>query len=63
MYRDEAQNLIMSDVARITLELNADGAGEVIHIRSLFGEEKEISGRIASIDFLHHIVILEREDP
>ncbi|MGC8825475.1 MAG: CooT family nickel-binding protein [Anaerolineae bacterium] len=59
--RDE--NLIMEDVAHILREAGNDAHAEVLVLVNLFGEEKRVEGRIASIDLLRHYVIIEREEP
>lgn len=57
------ENLVMEDVARIFRQAGSDAHAEVLVLVNLFGEEKRIEGRIASIDLLRHQVVIEREEP
>lgn len=57
------ENLVMEDVARIFRQVGNDAHAEVLVLVNLFGEEKRIEGRIASIDLLRHHVVIEREEP
>ncbi|MFP3975361.1 MAG: CooT family nickel-binding protein [Dehalococcoidia bacterium] len=49
---DEASP-VLEDVARLTIE------GDKLRLTSLFGEEKEVHGKIKEIDFMNSRVVLE----
>ncbi len=50
--KDDA-SLILEDVARLTIE------GDKLRLATLFGEEKEVDGKIKEIDFMNSRVVLE----
>jgi predicted RNA-binding protein len=54
--RREDENLIMRDMVRIERE---GAAGNTLVLGTLFGEQKLLGGRIASIDFLAHTIVIE----
>ncbi len=45
--------LVMEDVASVAV------SGDLLRLRTLFGEEKEIAGHIREIDLMKHTVLLE----
>ena len=51
--RDGERQLVAEDVASV------DVAGDTLRLKTLFGELKEVGGRIREIDFLTHSIVLE----
>lgn len=51
--RDGERELLLDQVAAVTA--NAD----TLRLRNLFGEEKDIRGRIREVDLLTHSIVLE----
>ena len=52
----ENENLILEDVAYVGVE------GETLQLVTLFGERKEISGKLKEIDFQNSRIICEKSD-
>jgi len=53
--KNGGRELLMEEVASI------DFKGDRLQLKTLFGEEKEISGSIKRIDFMTHNILLEEE--
>jgi predicted RNA-binding protein len=49
------EELIVKEVASLRTE------GDELHLKSLFGEEKSIKGKIKEIDFINSHILLEQE--
>ena len=49
------RELLMEEVSSIDIK------GDRLQLKTLFGEEKEISGSIKRIDFMTHNILLEEE--
>lgn len=47
------RQIVVEDVASV------DVAGDTLRLKTLFGELKEVGGRIREIDFLTHSIVLE----
>jgi len=53
--KNGSRELLMEEIAAI------DFKGDKLQFKTLFGEEKEISGSIKRIDFMTHNILLEEE--
>lgn len=53
LVKGEKEELLMKDVASITLD------GNKVYLRSLFGEEKRVSARFKQADLIKHKIIFE----
>lgn len=51
--RDGERQLVAEDVTAIEL------AGDIIRLKTLFGELKEVGARVREVDFLTHSILLE----
>ena len=51
--RDGEREIILEQVAAVSV------SGGTLSLRNLFGEHREIDGRIREIDFLTHSIVLE----
>ena len=51
--RDGERELVAEEVASLGV------AGDMLRLKTLFGETKDIRGKIREIDFLTHSIVLE----
>lgn len=54
LVQDDKEELLLEDVTLIEPD------GNKIRLRSLFGEEILVDGKIKAVDLMHHKIILEK---
>lgn len=55
--KDGSRELIMEEVASLQIE------GNRLSLKTLFGEEKEVTASIRQIDFMTHTIFLQAAKP